>query len=69
VVNAKTEQRCSCGTFLRAWRTEEGTDRAREVWAVDLADLVAYQGRRSTHHEIQDRRGRRLQRGQCAESA
>jgi hypothetical protein len=64
-VNETTEQRCACGVALRAWRTEEGAARVTEVWAVDLADLVAYQARRPTRHDIRDRRGRRLQRGQC----
>ena len=66
-MRAGAEQRCACGTALRVWRSEAGAERATEVWAVDLADLVAYQGRRPTRHDILDRRGRRLQHGQCGE--
>ena len=49
-MSAGAEQRCACGNALRVWRSEAGAERATEVWAVDLADLVAYQGRRPTRH-------------------
>ncbi len=60
-MNEAADPHCVCGLTLRAWRTEEGTERTTEVWAANLADLVAYQGRRPPHHDILDRRGRRLQ--------
>ena len=37
------------------------------VWCAGLADLVNYQGHRRTQHDVLDLRGRRVQRGQCAE--
>ena len=64
-VSDVVDRHCVCGRALRAWRSEERANRATEVWAVDLADLVAYQTRRPTHHDILDRRGRRLQGGHC----
>jgi hypothetical protein len=57
--------RCICGTALREWQYTDGAAKTRVVWAVDLADLVAFQTRKALHHDVLDRRGRRLQRGLC----
>jgi hypothetical protein len=52
---------------LREWRYTRPEGKATGVWCAGLADLVNYQGNRRTQHDVLDLRGRRVQRGQCAE--
>ena len=57
--------RCACGVELREWLYTTPTGQSTGVWAAGLADLVDYQQRRTTRHDILDLRGRRMQRGTC----
>lgn len=62
-----TPPQCTCGQDLREWRYTRSEGKATGVWCAGLADLVNYQGHRRTQHDVLDLRGRRVQRGQCAE--
>jgi hypothetical protein len=50
---------------LREWLYTTPASQSTGVWAAGLADLVDYQQRRTTRHDILERRGRRVQRGTC----
>jgi hypothetical protein len=65
-MNAPEATRCSCGQDLREWRYTDAQGKATGVWAAGLGDLVDYQARRPTQHDVLDLRGRRVQRGTCA---
>jgi hypothetical protein len=57
--------RCTCDRPLREWQYTDLGGKLRSVWAESLADVVDYQARKPTRHDILDGRGRRLLRGRC----
>ena len=58
--------RCACGHALQKWHYQ-ARGKPTGVWCAGLGDLVDYQSKRRTQHDVYDLRERRVQRGQCAE--